>query len=134
MGLIDNTPAGRLILHIMLSFAEFEREMIKERTVADKAIARQKKPDYPESRPRKITTEIIEQIHAGRSWKEPEISRATGTGIPIINHVTALTLLMPGRTSIFTFNIRPKQCLDNNVSPCSHESVTAPAPFFNVLQ
>ena len=51
MGLIDNTPAGRLILHIMLSFAEFEREMIKERTAADKAIALQKKPDYHESRP-----------------------------------------------------------------------------------
>ncbi|MBQ8066719.1 MAG: recombinase family protein [Solobacterium sp.] len=84
MGLIDNTPAGRLILHIMLSFAEFEREMIKERTVADKAIARQKKPDYPESRPRKITSEIIEQIHAGRSWKEPEISRATWYWYP--NH------------------------------------------------
>ena len=37
MGLIDNTPTGRLILHIMLSFAEFEREMIKEHAAAGKA-------------------------------------------------------------------------------------------------
>ena len=39
MGPIDNTPTGGVILHIMLSFAEFEREMIKERITAGKAIA-----------------------------------------------------------------------------------------------
>lgn len=49
MRLIDNTPTGRLILHIMLSFVEFERELIKERTAAGKAIARQK-PGYKEGR------------------------------------------------------------------------------------
>ena len=42
MGLLDNTPTGRLILQIMLSFTEFEREMIKERNAAGKAIVRQK--------------------------------------------------------------------------------------------
>ena len=76
MGLIDNTPTGRLILHIMLSFAEFEREMIKERTAAGKAIARQR-PGYKEGRPRQITPEIIEQIKKGVSWEELGISRAT---------------------------------------------------------
>ena len=45
----------------MLSFAEFEREMIKERTAAGKAIARQK-PGYKEGRPKQITPEIIKQI------------------------------------------------------------------------
>ena len=73
---IDNTPTDRLILHIMLSFAEFEREMIKERTAAGKAIARQK-PGYKEGRPKQITPEIIEQIKNGVSWKELGISRAT---------------------------------------------------------
>ena len=76
MGLIDNTPTGRLILHIMLSFAEFEREMIKERTAAGKAIARQK-PDYKEGRPKQITPEMIKQIKKGVSWEELGISRAT---------------------------------------------------------
>ena len=61
MDLVDNTPTGRLILQIMLSFAEFEREMIKERTAAGKAIARQK-PGYKEGRPKQITPEIIKQI------------------------------------------------------------------------
>ena len=32
MGLIENTPTGRLILNVLLSFAEFERDMIVERT------------------------------------------------------------------------------------------------------
>ena len=76
MGLVDNTPTGRLILHIMLSFAEFEREMIKERTAAGKAIARQK-PGYKEGRPKQITPEINEQIRKGASWEELGISRTT---------------------------------------------------------
>ena len=32
MGCIDNTPTGKLILTVMLAFAEFERDMIYERT------------------------------------------------------------------------------------------------------
>ncbi len=32
MGLLDNTPTGKLIRNIMLAFAEFERDMIVERT------------------------------------------------------------------------------------------------------
>ena len=40
MGLIDNTPAGKLITHIMLAFAEYERDTIIERTQAGKEIAR----------------------------------------------------------------------------------------------
>lgn len=42
MGLIDNTPTGKLITHIMLAFAEYERDMIIERTQAGKEIARSK--------------------------------------------------------------------------------------------
>lgn len=42
MGLIDNTPTGKLITHIMLAFAEYERDLIIERTQAGKEIARSK--------------------------------------------------------------------------------------------
>lgn len=49
MGLIEDTPMGRLIVTNLLAFAEFERSLIKERTDAGKAIARQK-PDYKEGR------------------------------------------------------------------------------------
>ncbi len=42
IGIMDNTPTGKLIRNVMLSFAEFERDMIVERTQEGKAIAREK--------------------------------------------------------------------------------------------
>ena len=51
MGLMDNTPTGKLIRTIFLGFAEFERDMIVERTQEGKAIAKQK-PDFREGRPK----------------------------------------------------------------------------------
>ena len=50
MGLMNNTPTGKLIRNIMFSFAEFERDMIVERTSEGKAIAKEK-PGYREGRP-----------------------------------------------------------------------------------
>ena len=54
MGLIDNTPMGRLIVTNLLAFAEFERAMIVERTQSGKAIAKTKK-GFKEGRPKKYT-------------------------------------------------------------------------------
>ena len=51
MGLLDNTPTGKLIRNIMLAFAEFERDMIIARTQEGKAIAK-RQPDFKEGRPR----------------------------------------------------------------------------------
>ena len=52
MGVIENTPIGRMIVTNLLAFAEFERAMIKERTQAGKAIARTKE-GWKDGRPRK---------------------------------------------------------------------------------
>lgn len=60
MGLIDNTPTGRLIITVLLAFAEFERDMIVERTAAGKAVAKQTKPGWTEGR-RRIATEGLEE-------------------------------------------------------------------------
>ena len=57
MGVMNNTPTGKLIRNIMFSFAEFERDMIMERTSEGRSIARQK-PGYKEGRPRKDITEF----------------------------------------------------------------------------
>ena len=54
MGRIDDTSVGKLVLTIMMAFAEYERDMIVERTQAGKAVARMK-PDFHEGRPRKYT-------------------------------------------------------------------------------
>ena len=50
MGEVDERPQGRLMLHILLAFAEFERDLIVERTQAGKAIARTK-AGFREGRP-----------------------------------------------------------------------------------
>ncbi|KXY44793.1 resolvase [Bacillus cereus] len=59
MGLVEDTAAGRLIFNIMSSFAEFERDMIVERTQEGKAIAKQRE-DFKEGRPNKYTPKQIE--------------------------------------------------------------------------
>ncbi|MBS2970539.1 recombinase family protein [Metabacillus sp. KIGAM252] len=59
MGLIENTPTGRLIFTIMSGLAEFERDLIVERTQEGKAIARQRE-DFREGRPAKYTRKQID--------------------------------------------------------------------------
>lgn len=54
MGRLDDTPTGRLICNVLLAFAEFERDMIIERTQEGKAIAKQH-PDFHEGRPKKYS-------------------------------------------------------------------------------
>jgi DNA invertase Pin-like site-specific DNA recombinase len=83
MGLVEDTPTGRLILNVMLSFAEFERDMIVERTQEGKAIAKQK-PDFREGRPNKYGRKQIEhalQLLETNSYKQVEettgISKST---------------------------------------------------------
>lgn len=50
MGLIEDTDIGRLILHIMLAFAEFERDLIVSRCQGGRAYKRATDPDYREGR------------------------------------------------------------------------------------
>ena len=52
MGVVENTPVGELIVTQLLAFAQFERAMIKERTMSGKALARQR-DGYREGRPSK---------------------------------------------------------------------------------
>ena len=52
LGIINNTPNGKLIRTIFFAFAEWERDMIVERTSEGKYYARQRE-DYQEGRPRK---------------------------------------------------------------------------------
>lgn len=58
IGIMDNTPASKLIRNIFFSFAEFERDMIVERTQEGKAIAKTK-DGFTEGRPKKYTEKQI---------------------------------------------------------------------------
>ena len=59
MGLIDNTATGKLMVTMLLAFAEFERNMIIERTAAGKAVAKANNPNYREGRKEKQIDEIV---------------------------------------------------------------------------
>ena len=59
IGMMDNTPASKLIRNIFFSFAEFERDMIVERTQEGKAIAKTKK-GFKEGRPKSYTKKQLD--------------------------------------------------------------------------
>lgn len=64
IGVLDNTPASKLTRNIFFAFAEYERDMIVERTQEGKAIAKanaeSKGVKFKEGRPVKYTNEKIE--------------------------------------------------------------------------
>lgn len=83
MGLIEDTPMGRLIVTNLLAFAEFERAMIIERTQGGKAIAKTK-AGFKEGRPKKYTQEqmnLAMNLLKDHSYKQVEamtgISKST---------------------------------------------------------
>lgn len=79
MGLIDDSNVGHLIANILFSFAEFERDMIVERTQEGKARARTK-AGFHEGRPKKFSKERVDNaiglLLQGNSYKR--VSDMTG--------------------------------------------------------
>ena len=83
IGVMDNTPSSKLIRNVFFAFAEFERDMIVERTMEGKAIAKQN-PDFREGRPKKYSRKQIEhalELLESNSYKRVEdmtgISKST---------------------------------------------------------
>lgn len=83
MGLLDNSPMGRLVATMLLAFAEFERSQIIERTQNGRIAARDK-PGFRDGRPPKYTALQLEHalgLLDGNSYKQVEamtgISRST---------------------------------------------------------
>ena len=84
LGTIDNSPTGKLIRNIMLSFSEFEHDMIIQRTQEGKAIARQN-PNFRDGRPKKFKREQVNhalELLETHSYKQVE--KMTGISITTI--------------------------------------------------
>lgn len=78
MGLIEDTPMGRLIVTNLLAFAEFERAMIIERTQSGREIARQN-PNYREGRPQKYSPEKVQHaLDLLETHSYAQVERLTG--------------------------------------------------------
>ena len=78
MGVMDNSPIGQLIRNFMLAVAEFERNMIMQRTREGKEIARTKE-GYREGRPKKYGKQQMDhamQLLQDHSYSQ--VSELTG--------------------------------------------------------
>ena len=78
MGVMDNSPIGQLIRNFMLAVAEFERNMIMQRTREGKEIARTKE-GYREGRPKKYGKQQMDhamQLLQDHSYSQ--VSEMTG--------------------------------------------------------
>lgn len=79
IGVMDDTPTGKLIRNVFLSFAEFERDMIVQRTMEGKAIAKER-PDYREGRPR-IEVDLTEQYNLVQRGDKTVVEACKALGI-----------------------------------------------------
>ncbi|APC50379.1 resolvase (plasmid) [Virgibacillus halodenitrificans] len=81
MGMVEDTPTGRLIFNIMMAFAEFERDMIVERTQEGKAMAKQRE-GFREGRPKKYSNK--QRKHAVsllENYTYKEVEEMTGISV-----------------------------------------------------
>ena len=79
LGTLDNSATGKLTWHIMLAFAEFERDMIYDRTQGGRAYKRATDPDYKEGRKPKYTNARIDAaLEYKKTHTYSETVKATG--------------------------------------------------------
>ena len=84
MGVADNTSTGKLLLNIMFAFAEYEADMIAERTSEGKAEKKATDPNYKEGRKELVVPDFEKffektkngQMTVSESCKELGISRS----------------------------------------------------------
>ena len=78
MGIIDDSPTGKLIRNIMLAFSEFERDMTIQRTQEGKAVARQN-PNFHDGRPKKFSrTQIKHALELLQTHSYQQVADMTG--------------------------------------------------------
>ena len=78
LGVIENTSTGRLIFTIFSAFADFERDLIVERTQEGKELAKQR-PGFKEGRPKKFSKQQIDlAMTLLEKHSYTEVERMTG--------------------------------------------------------
>ena len=78
IGVMDNTPTSKLIRNIFFAFAEFERDMIVERTQEGKAIAKEN-PGFREGRPQKYKkVQLDHALSLLGSYSYRQVEQMTG--------------------------------------------------------
>lgn len=78
IGIMDESPTGKLMRTIFLAFAEFEKDMIVERTQQGKRIARTK-PGFKDGRPKKYNrTQVSHAMQLLNEYSYNQVAAMTG--------------------------------------------------------
>ncbi len=98
-GINTTTPAGKALFGMMGVFAEFEREMIRERVTAGMARAKAKgtKTGNPIGRP-PVSAEVEQRIRElrGQGVGMLKVAKVVGCGVSVVQRVAAAAALGPG--------------------------------------
>ena len=81
----ESNPASKLLLHILAAVAQFERELIRERTIAGLRVAKANGKQV--GRPKRVfrRDELVRLREEGQSWR----TIASRLGIPVMTAVDA---------------------------------------------
>lgn len=82
IGIIEDTPTGRLTFNIFSAFAEFERDMIVTRTQEGKMYAKMHNQSFKEGRPKKYTVyqlDLAMKLLKTNSYHE--VAKKTGISV-----------------------------------------------------
>lgn len=78
-GVMDKSPTGKLLRNVLFSFAEFERDMIVERTTEGKRIAKLNNPNYKEGRKKKYSkVQLDHAIELLQEHSYTQVEKITG--------------------------------------------------------
>lgn len=85
----DENPMSRAMLGMMAVFAEFEREMIRERVTAGMAVAKQRgtRSGKAIGRPRKVLDRSKVRLWASEGWSLRDIADRVGVGRSTIHRI-----------------------------------------------
>lgn len=81
MGIVENTAMGKLMLTMLAGFAEFERDMIVERTQAGRAIAKQREGYREGRKPKYSRKQLDHAMQLKKSYSFSQVAEMTGISI-----------------------------------------------------
>lgn len=89
MGVVDNTAMGRLMLTMLAGFAEFERDMIVERTQAGREAARQREGYRDGRKPKYSRKQLDHAMALKESHSFAQVADLTGISIATLKRESA---------------------------------------------
>ncbi|MBQ0139214.1 MAG: recombinase family protein [Kurthia sp.] len=89
MGVVENTSMGRLMLTMLAGFAEFERDMIVERTQTGRAIARQREGYRDGRKPKYSRKQLDHALKLKETHSFTQVAEITGISIATLKRESA---------------------------------------------